>query len=397
MGSRSGRSLSLNKIQKKKWGNIPGELQVNSVNFHEQATLFCLAFFDKAGAKSQNDGAKCEEILRRAGRYNVLYEHGHLVGPGFARRAMSASIFRDIGGRDISGASDLVAIAANCCDYSFRLSTKSLSRTSYSLSISILALFPLNGEIIMNQELDESLLSKNIFDYLRLLSLDSFDPPVQRQQLTFLKTCRLVDVHLSPDGIETCGMLWKVHKAIETREFTTKPPHEPTSPNGMNSYQRSRIGQLSTDLRLQSYERLANDLDQYLQEDAENYAAPSKQYKDLMAEEVVEAIKQRRTIYLGCLVGRNPYRGIFIPGLAEQKPSYVFTAWSRARNSSKMSDRIRAGKQLENFVSLEVDVTGTSLKHRPRLEVKRGINGLCFFNADEANRVVFNYPHSLTE
>ena len=390
-------SLSLNKNQRKEWGNIPGELQVSSANFHEQATLFCLGFLDEAGAKWQNNRGKCEEILRRAGRYKVLYKHGHLAGPEFASRAMSPTIFKDIGGREISKASDLLAIAANCCDYSIRLNTKRLSGTSCSLSISILALYLLNGEIIMNREHYESLLSKNIFDYLQLLALNDFDPPVQSQKLTFLKTCRLVDVRLAVDGIETRGMLWKVHKAIETREFSTNPPRESTSPNGLNSYQRSRIRQLSTELRIQGYKPLANDLDQYLQEDAEEYEAPSKLYKDLMAETVVEAIKKREPIYLGCLVGCNPYRGIFIPGPAEERPSYVFTAWSRARNGVKMSDRTRAGKQLDKLISLEVDVTGNPLNHRPQLEMKRGVNGLCFFDGDETSRVVFNYPRSLTK
>ncbi|KAL9137057.1 MAG: hypothetical protein Q9175_001735 [Cornicularia normoerica] len=278
----------------KKWCGIPGELQVNSAAFHVESTRFCLAFLRKAGDERQSDRARCEDILKRAGRYNVLYQHGYL-----ASKAMSPFIFADIGSRNISVASDLLAIAANCCDYSVRLNTKSLNRTSCSLSISILALFLLNGEVIMTHRIDQDLLSKNVFDYLRLLALDNFDPPVENKELTFLKSCRLVDVRLSPDGIVTSGRLWKLYKAINTDTSTFEMPSEKEFRNGLNAYQRSRLRYLSVVLQLQGHERLAVDLEEYLHEDAKDLQYPSKQYKDLMAESVVEAIKNRKTMYLG--------------------------------------------------------------------------------------------------
>ena len=368
------------------WCSIPGELQVNSVEFHEQSTLFCLAFLRKRGEEWQGGRKKCGDILNRAKRYSVLFEHGDLVGHGIARKAMSPSIFKDIGSREISVASDLLAIAANCCNYSVRLNTKSLGSTSCSLSISVLALYLLNGEIIMNHKNDEGLLSKNIFDYLQQLALDGIDPPVDSMELTFIKKCRLVDVRLSPDGIVTSGRLWRLHKAIDTGLFTSKTQPERRSLNGLNRYQRSRLGQLSEEVRLQGYETLANDLDNYLHEDAEDLSYPSKQYKDLMAELVVEAIRTRKTIHLGCLVGQNPYRGIFVTDDALETPLYAFTAWSRAE--------IQAERLLDKIVSLEVDVE--DLEGSPRLKTKRWINGLCFFDGDPAHDVVFSYPKSWT-
>ncbi len=263
-------SLCLSGTQAgEEWCSIPGEVQVNSTIFHGESTLFCLAFLlafsSEAGEKRQDHCAKCERILKRAGKYNVLYRYGGLAGHGPARKAMSSSIFADIGSREISKASDILAIAANCCDYSVRLSTKSLCDTSCSLSVSILALYLLNGEIIMNNQHDKSLLSRNIFNYL---ALENFDPPVESKELTFMKNCRLVNVRLSQSGIVTSGRLWFLGKGINTGKFASIPPSERDSPNGLNRYQRWRLRQLSSELRKQRHKKLAVELDKYLSGDA---------------------------------------------------------------------------------------------------------------------------------
>ena len=375
--------------------SIPGELQVNSATFHEQSTLYCLAFLREATERWQNGRAKCKEILKRAGKYSVLYQHGHSAGLGTARKAMSPFIFSDIGSRKISVASDLLAIAANCCDYSVRLNTKSLGGTSCSLSIAVLALYLLNGEIIINDKRNKRLASKNVFDYLRLLAMDNFDPPVESKELRFIKHCRLVKVRLSQDGIVTKGRLWRLDKAIDTGAFTSQWPSEERSPNGLNRYQRSRVRQLSAELRRRRCKWLANDLDDYLDEDAKDGSNPSKEYMDLMAEKVVEAIKNRETIYLGRLVGDYPYRAIFVTKSALERPSHVFTAWKWAGSGGKALHDIHAERLLDQIVSLEVKVTGQTLSGLPRLGTKRWINGLCFFRGDPKRSVVFNYPKPL--
>ena len=375
--------------------SIPGELQVNSVVFHEQSTLFCLALLHKKGKKWQNGYSKCANILGKAGKYNLLYQHGFLAGQGSARRAMSPFIFTDIGNRDILVAPDLLAIAANCCNYSIRLKTKNLESTSHSLSMSILALYLLNGEIIMNDKHDGNLLDHDIFGYLQQIALDSFDPPVKDQELTFIKRCRLVDVRLMPDGIKTKGRLWRLHKAIDTDGLKSRAQPERETPNGLNRYQRSLLRQLCVELQLQGYDTLAEDLDEYLDDDMDGKWSPAKSYKDLMAETIVEAIRQRMTIHLGCLVGRNSYRGIFVTDPATKTPPYVFTAWSRAGSGGKISDRMQTERFLDHFVSLAVDATDVG-KALPRLKTRTWINGLCFFEGEPLRDVVFTYPKSLT-
>lgn len=375
--------------------SIPGELQVKSVVFHEQSTLFCLALLHKKGEEWQDGRTKCENILGKAGKYNLLYQHGYLAGQQSGRRAMSPIIFTDIGTRDISIAPDLLAIAANCCNYSIRLNTKSLETTSHSLSMSILALYLLNGEIIMNDKHDEKLLNHHIFGYLRQIALDTFDPPVKNKELTFIKRCRLVDVRLIPDGIVTSGRLWKLHKAIDTNGLTSRAQPEGETPNGLKRYQRSLLRQLCVELQLRGHKKLAEDLDGYLNDDIDGKGSPEKSDKDLMAEQIVEAIRQRMTIHLGCLVGSNPYRGIFVTDPALETPPYVFTAWSRAGSGGKTSDKIQAERFADNLVSLAVDATELG-KALPRLKTRTWINGLCFFEGEPLRDVVFTYPKSLT-
>ena len=374
---------------------IPGELQVKSVVFHEQSTLFCLALLQKKGEEWQDGRTKCEKILGKAGKYNLLYQHGYLAGQGSARMAMSPFIFTDIGNRDIAVAPDLLAIAANCCNYSIRLNTKKLKGTSHSLSLSILALYLLNGEIIMNDKHDEKLLKDDIFSYLRQLALNNFDPPVKNKELTFIKKCRFVDVRLTPDGIVTSGRLWKLHKAIDTDAFTSRTRLEGETGNGLNKYQRSLLRQLCVELQLQGYKKLSEDLDEYLKDDIDGKWSPEKLYKDLMAERVVEAIRQRMTIHLGCLVGRNPYRSIFVTDPAMETPPYVFTAWSRAKSGGKTSHKIQADRFQDKFVSLAVDAADVE-NALPRLKTRTWINGLCFFEGEPPRDVVFAYPKSLT-
>lgn len=175
---------------------------------------------------------------------------------------MSPSSFTDIGNRQIKEAPDFLAIAANCCDYSIWLNTKSLKGTSCNLSISILALYLLNGEIIKNDENDESLLSEKIFSYLRQIAFDRFDPPVESEELTFIKGCRLVDVRLSPNGIVTSGRLSRLHKAIDTGKIYLRTTirteisqrleqvSKATADNSLKSWENSAIKQLQTILTI---------------------------------------------------------------------------------------------------------------------------------------------------
>ena len=94
-------------------------------------------------------------------------------------------------------------------------------------------------------------------------------------------------------------------------------------------------------LRKRGHKRLAVDLNVYLQEDVEDKSYPSKRYKDLMAEEVVEAIKNEGTKF-------DEYRRLFLAYPALGTPSHVALD---DVHEERLFDRIVS-------LSLEVDVTG---------------------------------------
>jgi hypothetical protein len=389
-GLRKGRAWSV-------IGNLPGELKMNSANFRRESTLFCLAYLRKSGHEWQPGIAICEEILQKAASYKILHEYPRDTRNG-RKQAMSPTIFADIGHRSIKNASDILPIAANCCDYDVRLKAFRLKDTSCSLSLCILALYLLNGEILRNNRDDRGLPTGNIFDYLKTQSLDNFDPPVEDKELTFIKNCRFVNVRLSREGIITTGFIWKLYKEIDTSEFASNPSFDrKRSPNGLSPHERSRLLQLVYELNLERHQNLVKNLYAYLNEDfhgEEQEERSSKYYKDLMAKEVARAIMEGKTIQLGCLLGKNPYNGIFIRESSGEecfKESYVFTAWKPRRRSDGNFGQRRS----EKYVSLEVDLVKSTQSGLPHLETKRWINGLCFFNGYLPGDVIFPWPHSL--
>lgn len=220
-------SLSLRKEHvRDELGNIPGELQVNSAAFRHVSTLFCLAYLKDIGQTQQHSSDLCKSILEKAGKYNILHRFPFEDEGGSIRKGMSPTIFADIGRRNTSIPSDLLAIAANCCDYPYRLNTKVLRGLDCSLGLCILALYLLNGEIIRNDNNDGRSLSSTIFEYLKKQSLE-IRPPVDEGELTFIKRCRFVDVKLTEHGIRTIGWLWKLSKEIDTNTHIIDMPFEP--------------------------------------------------------------------------------------------------------------------------------------------------------------------------
>jgi hypothetical protein len=191
-----------------------------------------------------------------------------------------------------------------------------------------------------------------------------------------------------------------------TGKFSNKLPDEIDSSDGLRRYQRQRLRQLANALGFgelgKRYTSLAEDIDSFLKEDADlEDERFSKQYKDLMAEEVIQAIRDGKDLRLACLVQINPkqqsknvpspYRGIFVgetSGEWEGVPSYVFTASCPASENSS---------EIDKHVSLEVDWQGSASNNQPRLITKRWINGLCFFDGCSRQKVVFPWPASMAK
>lgn len=385
------------------FGVLRSELCVNSADFREEATRFCIAYQNQR-ERGEQDKLISENILRRAGKYTVLLRNTPENTNNTVCKSMSPVIFADIGSRGITRCSDRLAIAANCCSYSVRLDADKLKIKGCSLSIAMLALYLLNGEIIVNNGDDKdgdtaAPFTDGIFDFLKKRSLNTFQPPIDKR-LTFIKSCRFINVRFSKEGIRTEGHIWKLSKSIDV-EFLPRLPSEHGSPNGLSGYQRRRLRQLATELASgrqgKHYRALAKHLNRYLGEDAqlsEKYKPSfSKRFKDWMAGELVKAMCSRsKTLRLASIVNGlsneayRPYSGVFIGDAAKSVTErYVFTS-----SCPGEGDFSAPGKH----VSLEVDLRGPTRGGLPQLITKTWINGLYFFEGCPRRDVVFPWPAS---
>ncbi|KAI1461663.1 hypothetical protein F4805DRAFT_453547 [Annulohypoxylon moriforme] len=388
-------------------GDIEGEIAIGSATFRRRATEFCLKY-----RKVSKDKDTCDRILRAAPKYNVLLkEESPPPGFGSISRSMSPTILSDIASRDIGKESDRLAIMANCCGYNTRLDTNSLNSGSSSLSLSILALYLLNGEIIENDldQLGQGSLDDNIHEYLSKQSLSSFRPPVE-EGLTFIKSCRFVDPVLTLEGTKTIGHLWKLgkvirHKPLKFEKYNKLPP----------------LARLATELNYKTYGSshvpMATRLLSWISDGDSPYCGSSHRsrrwrWQVRMTDKIEEALLEGKALRLGCLVHPRrgakdvPYTAIFV---GDGKYDWEDETVERYAFTSSQPYRYNSPTDIDKHVSLEVAVEwpkqGVSEKSSsslPKLYIKRWLNGLCLdglgiFDESPTQPVLFPWPRALLE
>ncbi|KAI3322845.1 heterokaryon incompatibility protein-domain-containing protein [Xylariaceae sp. AK1471] len=371
--------------------DLPGEILLNSTRFHEVATAFCLAF-----QPLDNDLLEAKKlVLERARKYTLLLQESDC---DLARRSMSPSIIADIEKRQLSIPFDRLPIIANCCQYSIRLDGTELAKRGHSLSLTILALFLLNGEILYNR-LDHRTGVSNTLNITGVLDKKSFrqySPPRSAHGLTYNKSCRFIDVKLTRRGIKTRGHLWKLGRVIHTSDFPKTLPFVKDNRSLQLDDQR-RLMLLANEIELQ-HSNLSEDIRKYLDYGNTSKYTNSfaKYYQRYMAEELAAAIRQEGDIQLASLhdpSGRhNPYRGIFICNSSgqERAPEYVFTA---SREKAAGNDNSLTN-DTDRHVSIEVDYRDGA-GELPFLRTRRWIHGLCFFYDCERKEVIFPWPSTV--
>jgi hypothetical protein len=88
-------------------GNIPGELELDAVDFRKAVTQLCLAVRRRADTPLIYRD-RCASIVQKAGRYSMLLipgEHGKNL------KSMSPTILREVAMRNITIIEDILAIA----------------------------------------------------------------------------------------------------------------------------------------------------------------------------------------------------------------------------------------------------------------------------------------------
>ncbi|KAI0205227.1 hypothetical protein F4808DRAFT_448285 [Astrocystis sublimbata] len=288
-------------------------------SFSHQATLLCLAL-------RSYDVLKTGKVLGAIGEYRLLLDSSH---------SMTAQVIKDVEKKAIQNFPDRLPIIANCCQYPIRVDVLGHHRRATSLSLSILAMCLLNGEILQNDSNDMAkrhAWDMTVSDYLQ----------VQRSSLTFKKGCHFSNVCLERSG-----------PPIDTATFPGIPPRRKDHSDPLTPYQQDRLAQLASILKSTSYKDLADKLEAYLQQSprrAVNNRSGriiSPRYLCFMAQEVVRAIDNKKMLRLASLCTSKsigPYTAIFIwendgvgdaivPGYPEQlarreSANFAFTAFN---------------------------------------------------------------------
>ena len=383
-----------------RFGKTAGEIQVWPLNFRTEVTIFCLALYRNADKASQ---ARCSEILKHARRYTFLYRSKYEAGSSSAVKAMSLAIFEDISTRGITVPSDILAIAANCCRYVTRLSSQILNGINDSLSIAILTLFVMNGEIVRHDIEQEAILKQTIFECLHTVKLP-VHPPIATGELIFIKMCRFPAVTMTSSGLIVRGVLSRLDKKIKVRILTSDQDlywktNDPTQTNTLNEAERRLLKALAKHLydlqRIhgQGGDALHEKVTEFLSDQgAGNTAGGIPQYWSLrhiqvmMAKAVCRAIAEGRVLWLSRLhVPRKwtPWLGIFIADDPIDLSGIISFAFTARGNDHEFKDRDAKLARKNSWVSsLEVRYNPATDQVVP----KKWMNGLDFFNNKEHPR-----------
>lgn len=392
-------------------GDLPGELQVRAANFRFEVTVFCIAVLQQPYISDSNRD-RCHRILRRAGKYNIL-----CTQEPFAKdfQAMSPVIFRDTGRREAKHIWDKIAIASNCCEYTKRLDLQELllqrHKDARSMSVAILAVYVLNGEILRHDRPSTGPDDGDVFDFLLHNTL-GIEPPLDGEKaLTFKKHCRLPDVVLSPHGIHTKGIIWKLSGAfpvwVASVNFTAEDmSHQRTNGIGpfyafekqgracfLHDRDLAALEALASWLNRSSYECLAKRFTRFIEDVATTGFSEDWTYhhvRSIMAISIAQAIRKQEQLRLACVYreGRySPYTAIFIAHDDSINEEYfALTSW-------RMAGAVGTGDTL--LTSLEVELLGYP-EGFPVIRPKRWLNGVCFCREEDTRDLMIPWPMTMT-
>ncbi|KAI5862509.1 hypothetical protein GGS23DRAFT_570549 [Durotheca rogersii] len=315
---------------------------------------------------------------------------------------MSPLIIEDIEKRQLRLPLDRLPIIANCCQYRVRLDGTELVKRGHSVSLAILALFLLNGEILYNRpdnEIRVSVAHNNVTHFLNAQAFNRYSPPQLAHGLTYNKSCRFIDVKLTRRGIRTRGHLWKLRCCIDTSKLPKTLSY--VEDNGsLSRDERRNLMLLANKLGEEGFSCLYEEIYIYLKRGGTFRYRNSfaEEYQYYMAKELATAVSEGRLLRLGALWSPSdkysPYRGIFICDQSgpDNLPDYVFTA---SREKEAGHDR-HLPDDVDRHVSLEVDYT-VGKGQLPLLRTRRWIHGLCFFYGCPRIDVVFPWPSTIKQ
>ncbi|KAI4701275.1 hypothetical protein J4E81_003015 [Alternaria sp. BMP 2799] len=208
------------------FGDTMGELQVRLKDFRQSVTMFCKATYKDQGRWPNT------EFLGKAKQYNICNKRLVFGGPGIpqvSRRlwrddssdesnpkveaypTTTNSVLEDICNRSLEHEEDRIAILANALRFNKRLNLAKdsplLEVGQYSLSVALLALVLMNGEILRDVSLQKDPMTFTLQSYLDACQY-RFVVPNLRYRQSFVDRCRFRSPIITPRGLETKGFLF---------------------------------------------------------------------------------------------------------------------------------------------------------------------------------------------
>ena len=337
------------------FGKTAGEIQIWPLNFRTEVTVFCLALYRFVNKAGQD---RCSEILKYTRRYTILYRSKYAAGSSSVIKAMSPAIFEDIGTRGITVPSDLVAITANCCRYLARLNSHVLNNINEGLSIAVLTLFVMNGEILRHDVPREVILKKTVFECLHTIKL-RVHPPVPAGELIFIKICRFPTITMMTSGLMVRGVLSRLDKKIKVKVL---PPDQDLYWKANDVMQWETLNEAEM-LLLKIWAKHLHDLQRLFGQGGDAFHTKLTEFLDeqeagratswkpqhwslrhiqvMMAKAVCRAIAEGRELWLSRLHTPRrwtPWLGIFIPDDSFDNSRVVSFAFTARETDNELTD-----------------------------------------------------------
>ncbi|KAK3343172.1 hypothetical protein B0H65DRAFT_242019 [Neurospora tetraspora] len=229
---------------------VPGELCISSKFFSTRATWLWVAvkrLLESNGEILSEGDKRCVNMLFEIDRAirGTRQRHMH-----FNYSCVVASFVQIVERKAIANYWDRLAIIGNCSRFSIRLQPLELQRQGHSISISTLALFLLNGEVLDNGKEQDSqkMLNLKVSLYLEARLLDN-----ESDTEAFNGNCRLPDVVLTIKGVRTRGHLWQLGEVIGLSKAEDSPASMRRVPE---------FGDAKSDMRIKTMKNLFVTQDQ---------------------------------------------------------------------------------------------------------------------------------------
>jgi len=391
------------------FGDIPGELKMNLKDLRQNATMLCLAA--RPEERQERWQWPHTDILKKLKQYNIFnrsyvpFQDGHL--PSWsngihgatgndkthqhgsrrevpAYRTTTNCVLDDICSRSLENEEDRIAILANALKFTNRINIAKGSPIHepgrYSLSVALLALILMNGEILQSTVWEppdyarlpneSSLMRYTLQSYLAACQ-HQFTIPNLKFQQSFVDRCRFKPPTITSRGLETKGYLFELFPNERSRIRTdplslclTDSDREALSDLGRGPVLRgAKLGKdahTALSALIQKLEALwpASQLVGYMSRHlsldghpSRPNIPPSAPYVLDMMFELYQALRDDRELRLARLASAPPNTeptAIFVkpePGgwMTEQAPHFdsdkapcpakVFTSWDQARNT----------------------------------------------------------------